>query len=187
MQLLSIAAFAAALVGVGISAEPPVPGYGVDILQWNVEVAPGQTEVLNGTVQQVYEQILQMNPDFRLGDTQLQSRGLRPQKRTSTVQCGIYDPGFTWAIQDGINYLRRVPGKPSEGPGPGNCGQVSCSYNSAIWWCNESPVTKTLKSWDMIANAAQFMLQNCDYVGGLISGQNFDSDNWSTNIGHARC
>lgn len=40
-------------------------------------------------------------------------------------------------IVEGISYLRGVPGSPSNGPGPGNCGRVSCSYESAIWWCND--------------------------------------------------
>jgi len=40
-------------------------------------------------------------------------------------------------IKEGIDYLRGVPGKPVLGPGPGTCKRVSCSYNSAIYWCND--------------------------------------------------
>jgi hypothetical protein len=36
-----------------------------------------------------------------------------------------------------VRYLRRVQGRPRNGPRPGNCGRVSCSYKSAIWWCND--------------------------------------------------
>lgn len=42
-----------------------------------------------------------------------------------------------WAIEKGIAYLRGLNGKPGNGAGPGACGQVSCAYNSAIWWCND--------------------------------------------------
>ena len=40
-------------------------------------------------------------------------------------------------IKIGIEYLRGVPGKPASGPGPGNCGRVSCWGESAIYWCND--------------------------------------------------
>jgi hypothetical protein len=40
-------------------------------------------------------------------------------------------------IINGIEYLGKVRGVPTNGPGPGNCGRVSCSSNSAIWWCND--------------------------------------------------
>ena len=40
-------------------------------------------------------------------------------------------------VNEGINYLLGVDGKPGNGPGPGNCGRVSCSYQSAIYWCND--------------------------------------------------
>ncbi|KAK8028393.1 hypothetical protein PG991_005449 [Apiospora marii] len=185
MQVVSIGALAAALVGLllnpikVVGAESPIPGYGVDILQWKVEVAPGQTEVLNGTVQQVYQQILHINPKFQLGDTHLRSRGVQPQRRTP-IHCNIWETGFRWALQDGINYLRGVGGVPSNGPGPGNFGQVSCSWSSAIWWCNDSPSPKTLGSWDMIADSAQVILDSCFPIDDTIAGQNFESGNWST-------
>lgn len=40
-------------------------------------------------------------------------------------------------IRKGIDYLYKVNGRPKNGPGPGNCGRVSCSNNAAIWWCND--------------------------------------------------
>lgn len=40
-------------------------------------------------------------------------------------------------IQEGIAYLGTVSGTPVEGPGPGACGRVSCSYGGAIYWCND--------------------------------------------------
>ena len=41
-------------------------------------------------------------------------------------------------IDDGIYYLeKKAQGIPGEGPGPASCGRVSCSYNAAIWWCND--------------------------------------------------
>lgn len=52
--------------------------------------------------------------------------------------CGI--PGRKAAkvsyIWEGIYYLDTFDGQPKSDPGPGMCGRVSCSYNSAIYWCN---------------------------------------------------
>src|SRR6187549_519178 len=45
---------------------------------------------------------------------------------------------------EGIAYLRGVSGRPSNGPGPGNCGRVSCGYNAGIWWCNDVGTLFTL-------------------------------------------
>lgn len=56
------------------------------------------------------------------------------------VTCNNYDQALRFRIQEGISHLRGVNGKPRNGPGPGNCGRVSCSYNSAIWWCNDVSV-----------------------------------------------
>lgn len=43
-------------------------------------------------------------------------------------------------VQQGISYLGAIPGTPTNGPGPGSCGKVSCSYNAAIYWCNDASV-----------------------------------------------
>jgi hypothetical protein len=52
--------------------------------------------------------------------------------------CGYGDEGAdVGAIRNGIRYLRGLNGNPTNGAGPGNCGRVSCSYDSAIWWCND--------------------------------------------------
>jgi hypothetical protein len=61
-------------------------------------------------------------------------------------------------LAEGINYLRGVPGNPHHGAGPGTCGRVSCSYGSAIYWCNESNTAKTLSGYNAIANSAQHIL-----------------------------
>ncbi|KAK7947905.1 uncharacterized protein PG986_008791 [Apiospora aurea] len=120
-----------------LAPDPPLPGYGVEPMQWAVEVAPGQTKLLNGTVQQVHEQALRINPEFRLVS---QPQGLhqtqtQAQRRDDRILC--FPPYVVNGWDEGIAYLRRVPGSPSAGPGPGNCGRVSCSNDCAIWWCND--------------------------------------------------
>lgn len=114
--------------------------YGVEEFSWSIEVAPGQVEVLKGTIEEVYGQAAQINPNFRApsnGPTTSQLKDRSLSKRN--VICGNFPAADKGRIQQGINYLNNLPagGRPTNGPGPGNCGRVSCSYNAAIWWCND--------------------------------------------------
>ncbi|KAG8424721.1 hypothetical protein J3458_001492 [Metarhizium acridum] len=58
----------------------------------------------------------------------------------SQVICGTgalgWHPCKVRRIEEGIEYLRGLAGVPRNGPGPETCGRVSCSYQAAIWWCN---------------------------------------------------
>lgn len=47
---------------------------------------------------------------------------------------------FAYTIaNEGIPYLKTVSGhKPKLEHGPDNCDRVSCSWGSAIYWCNEA-------------------------------------------------
>jgi hypothetical protein len=107
---------------------------------------------LNGTIQEVHEELLKLNPawddDYKNNTLELNStisqRSASPNLSTrANFQDAAYFCGGRWhdcdylAILDGVRYLRQVQGRPRNGPGPGNCGRVSCSYKSAIWWCND--------------------------------------------------
>lgn len=116
----------------------PIPGYAIETLQWEVEIAPGWTEVLNGTVQEVYSQILQIEPNFKLASTPRTHPAERESKiERRAINCGTWPLANKGRIQEGISYLNGLVGSPTNGPGPGACGRVSCSYNAAIWWCND--------------------------------------------------
>ncbi|RYP67835.1 hypothetical protein DL771_007012 [Monosporascus sp. 5C6A] len=130
------------------SIEAPIEGYGITELEWKVPVRPGQDPViLNGTVQQVHDQLLELNPEydaeiatFSVSETvtfdtsEVPESGL--ERRDHNV-CKGYPAAFAPDIITGINYLRGVPGTATNGPGPGNCGRVSCLNRNAIWWCND--------------------------------------------------
>ncbi|KAK8076903.1 hypothetical protein PG996_003073 [Apiospora saccharicola] len=155
---------AIAKVAFGVLPDAPLPGYGVEPVQWAVEVAPGQTELFNGTVQQVHEKILQINPKFKLNP---QPRGSLcrelSQSRDNVICLGT--AGFQDAWSDGVEYLRNIPDSPTNGPGPGNCGRVSCSDNSAIWWCNDNTAPLVLERFGRIADAADAILKVCFVPG----------------------
>lgn len=140
-----------------LGAEPPIPGYRVEDFQWQVPTSlDGRTAILNGTIQEVYQQLLQINPAYEEEfGTPEQSRApqyysqiqlehllmLDDIDRNSRSQCGHFDPAREEAVWEGIDHLGHVSGRPVSVPGPGVCGRVSCSYDSAIWWCNDV-------SWD---------------------------------------
>lgn len=117
----------------------------------------GPTVILNGTAQEVYAQLLNLNPNYeaQLGTIDQKAAASAITRRSALLhrkrqhqvvgpywdgdwKCGYGDKGADiGAIRVGVHYLRGLNGRPANGPGPGNCGRVSCSYNSAIWWCND--------------------------------------------------
>jgi hypothetical protein len=51
--------------------------------------------------------------------------------------CDIFPNAYCYYIADQIEYLYGVAGVPKNGPGPGNCGRVSCSWDTEVLWCND--------------------------------------------------
>ncbi|KAK9311125.1 hypothetical protein V1522DRAFT_417417 [Lipomyces starkeyi] len=186
-----------ALTGTGFGLpNPPKDGYGVEELSWKVEVFPGQAHhVLNGTIQQVYNKAMEINPGFQLKPNSAVNKRedvspLEKREQLTNYYCNNFPFANCEPIIDGINYLSSVPGQPVNGPGPGKCGQVSCSYNSAIWWCNDNPTTYTLDGFGDIAYVASIVLQNCGVCNGLISyvaGQQFTAQDWNVIVRDGSC
>lgn len=128
--------------------DSPIAGYRIETLQWSIQMGPGHFEVLNGTIQEVMAQAQEINPNFEIPAVpeaeEKRSVSLAPSsssrlnKRAHEI-CGIFPSASKFRIQEGISYLNRLPAgdRPLLPPGPGACGRVSCSYNSAIWWCND--------------------------------------------------
>lgn len=131
----------------------PLAGREVTVPEWDVEVTPGGEKVtLRGTIEEVHAQLLERNPNWDedfpeqvedLAERDLGEEGFTPiEKRTdfsgSKYFCYARWPTTARArIVEGISYLRRVRGKPSLRAGPGRCSRVSCSWNAAIYWCND--------------------------------------------------
>ncbi|KAK4228548.1 hypothetical protein QBC38DRAFT_474674 [Podospora fimiseda] len=182
-------------------ADSPIPeGFAVVDLEWVVETTPGGPNVtLTGTVQQIHEKLTEINPNWdedfapviakrkaqvlaaRASSTPEANGGL--EKRDWTI-CGAAGRGHKNAglnpIIDGVAYLRTLSGQASRGPGPRSCGQVSCSWDSAIWYCNNNSFTK-LMPWFHIANAAQVLLNECSFKEGgswLLKGERWHDDGW---------
>ncbi|KAK1773127.1 hypothetical protein QBC45DRAFT_398295 [Copromyces sp. CBS 386.78] len=97
------------------------------------------------------------------------------------------------AIWDGIRYLNDVPGHPLELHR--GCGQVSCSYGSAIFWCNEeTDHGLRLKQFGDIADGARAVMESCGkgagVMGKAVTGWDFKSEkgkNWSVVVTGGDC
>ncbi|KAE9363258.1 hypothetical protein N431DRAFT_564814 [Stipitochalara longipes BDJ] len=98
------------------------------------------------------------------------------------------------AIEDGVDYLIGLDATLTNGPGPGNCGRISCSYNSAIYWCNDNDEDYSVNS-AYIATFAQDMLKYCQHCTGtptgqfcVVGGQEFEyDDNYNVIVRDASC
>ncbi|KAI0379511.1 hypothetical protein F5Y04DRAFT_282932 [Hypomontagnella monticulosa] len=96
------------------------------------------------------------------------------------------DPnGIWWArslrISQGIDYLRGKTGRCHMQAGPRVCSRISCSYQSAIWWCNDNDhdITIDCAQW---SDYAQDILNGCQ-DNGQVKGQEFARESWNILVG----
>ncbi|KAK0667505.1 hypothetical protein QBC41DRAFT_304326 [Cercophora samala] len=106
-----------------------------------------------------------------------------PERESFT--CDLpYIAASTRRIGDGIKYLRGLSGTAKNGPGWGNCGRVSCSWSSAIYWCNDNAQEKEV-GWNDIADGAEFLMHSdCVRRKKTVLGQVFFKDKWNVIVRH---
>ncbi|KAK3985896.1 hypothetical protein QBC44DRAFT_403397 [Cladorrhinum sp. PSN332] len=178
----------------------PVPsGYAIVPLTWEVETTPGGPKVtLSGTVEEVHAELLKINPnwdaEFPAPAANATETGTNLHKRDWSV-CGGHTPAHDRnAIWAGADYLRGLSGQAQRGPGPRSCGRVSCSWSSAIWYCNDNSYTKYMP-WFHIANAAEVLIHECSYflneglwfAGWVTAGERWHDDGWFAIVAQDSC
>ncbi|KAF4780808.1 hypothetical protein HER10_EVM0002767 [Colletotrichum scovillei] len=174
--------------------QAPIDGFGIVIPQWEVQAAPGGAKlILAGTVEQVLAELQVINPnyaeDFDL-DFELPSPAVH---KRNDFDSAAFACNVTKAMADqsiivkGSKYLRGVKGKPYHPPGPNTCARVSCSWKSAIWWCNHAQNSRELDSFGVIADGTDHIIQVCKTNGEWIDGQTWHKDKWSVIVGRADC
>ncbi|KAL3459478.1 hypothetical protein BJX64DRAFT_291147 [Aspergillus heterothallicus] len=187
------------IVAFTTALDSPIPGHEIVDLAWDVEVSPGGPHItLNGTIQQVYHELTQLNPEFKLdlsfldedsedddditlSEEELSSPSSPLLKRQSIRDyfCfGRWRSCSRRRIEEGVRYLRGVPGTPSMSPGPGSCGRVSCSHDAAIFICNDNTGFLNLNSWNVVADGADYIRSRC-ISGDQTAGQVFFHENWN--------
>ncbi|KAL4873628.1 hypothetical protein BDV12DRAFT_192070 [Aspergillus spectabilis] len=180
--------------GAVLTSRDPLEGYTIKEPEWEIEVSPGVMITARGTIQQVHEAARKVNPDWdaELEERLKAKRALEEEEgqtvsdisrrdvdfeKDGRVKCGVWEEAGAVNIMDGIRYLEEVEGRPTMGPGPGECSRVSCSWDDAIFWCNDTRDTKTLRSFKDIAIGASAIYSKCTYNSNgpfqSVSGQAF--------------
>lgn len=124
-------------------AAPPLPGYGVEEMQWSFKPPFGQPIFINGTVQDVKHSlgdidIMRTDPNNEVVHPMAPAQERSVAKDTISAQfCGSFPVANSHHISAQIPAITTISGPAVIGPGPGNCAQVSCAENSAVWWCND--------------------------------------------------
>ncbi|KAK0658299.1 hypothetical protein QBC41DRAFT_308244 [Cercophora samala] len=189
-------------------AADPLSNYTMTELQWDMPIIPG--DVSNGTVTvtgTVEDAIAQMEVLYPGWNQTFQSRLPPPATddeddtedgmvyaaadELESFNCNIEgDKIGRSVILTGISYLRGLEGttKPKNGPGPGNCGRVSCSWNGAIFWCNDNNVDKEV-TWGGIADGAQIVADKCrlNPKRRYVRGQAFYKEKWNVIVRRDPC
>ncbi|KAM6536093.1 Hypothetical protein NCS54_00473500 [Fusarium falciforme] len=193
-----------------IASADTIDGMEIVPVKWELELKPGGEVVhLTGTVEEVYPQLLDLNPtydqDWAGHDDETDDKGfVNPEKResdnpasvlwkrstflSSNIKCNTHTWASCYYIRKGIEYLRKVKGKPVNDPG--KCGRVSCSYNSGIYWCNTSSGKKTLNSFGSIADGAQAVHDKCLDPDGQfcwVRGRASHTTNWNVLVTGQQC
>lgn len=124
-------------------------GFKLAETQWDVDIRPGEKITLNGTIESVYAQLLELNPTYETDNaeqiaarlaqlkeetTALQKNQLARRDHTECDHAGFKGSVPASAVWEGVQYLWRVGGE--AWIGPGECARVSCSCSAAIGWCS---------------------------------------------------
>ncbi|KAI2465351.1 hypothetical protein F4781DRAFT_409590 [Annulohypoxylon bovei var. microspora] len=162
-------------------------GYVISNLTWTGNITDNgpQKSFTGSSFWDIEAQIRDVNPGFSWpdpGNDDLASL----MKSEASLTC---DPNNIWwadafRIKEGIEYLSGRTGKCHIGAGPRVCTRISCSYKSAIWWCNDNsePVEENCMLW---SHYAQHILDSCQTNDASVKvrGQQFSTSNWNVMVG----
>ncbi|KAI4861336.1 hypothetical protein F4820DRAFT_452028 [Hypoxylon rubiginosum] len=191
--LSSLSMAAAAIVSPPTNAFNQLPnGYTLGNITWKGNVTNDGPEVsfTGPSFRDIEAQIFQMNPSFTWPEQNTTGLSDFPEKSLGHLTCDLAN--FYWAkkfrIDDGINYLKGKTGRCYIEAGPKVCSRISCSFHSAIFWCNDNdtPLWIDCGLWSQYA---QNIVDACtiDDPSQEVKGQQFDTDNWNIIVGYSEC
>ncbi|KAI1265381.1 hypothetical protein F5Y18DRAFT_50651 [Xylariaceae sp. FL1019] len=151
--------------------------------------------VFTGTIEDVIHQMKEIKgvnfvPDFvRKAEAEIETRIIQaqdvPQPPSTNLQMSCIRDGLSAAllipIRNGVRYLQHLSDSVvcQNGPGPDNCGRISCSDTSGIWFCNENAAPSAPFKCSIFAFYASNIAETCWYDKGmatLTEGQQYDLD-----------
>lgn len=182
-------------------------------LEWRGVLEAGKPEVyLRGAnFEDIEKQAKRLNPKYtiyapRNATAEAEHRARREKimtaeresrlvnRQTQAIHCG-WPPNYAAApdyyeVWQGVYYLQSITGDCRANPGPGSCGRVSCSWDNAIYYCNDNNV----EHWEpcrWIGDVAGSIADSCWYFNGYngfyVHGQAFDYRNWNTIVAWGDC
>ncbi|KAL8419530.1 hypothetical protein RB594_002660 [Gaeumannomyces avenae] len=171
--------------------------------RWDVEIRPGEKISLNGTIESVYAQLLELNPNYEADNAeQISTRLAKLEEETAAAQgkqlakrdhteCWRLRPQVSrGVIEEGIRYLWRVGGDAwIQG---GTCSRVNCSWNSAIGWCSYRAGGERWMSpggFGWIGHAANVVVNDCGNPQGSdsINGQRYHDSHVAVTVDQSYC
>lgn len=124
-----------------------IPGYEIVEMSWEIQAFPdGPNITVKGTIEDAVAEVTELNPNWKTDfdfDNRVAAASTDniPWDEWDRVICRNFPEDFYLkknnALSRGVIYLQHTKGVPKEQPGPRRCGRVSCSYNAAIYWCND--------------------------------------------------
>ncbi|BDD54460.1 hypothetical protein MPDQ_005008 [Monascus purpureus] len=178
------------------ATELKAQGYTIDPLTIIGPVGPdGENITLTGTVQEIHSQLLEINSSYNVSvdvDSFTLDVATKHEKRCpDKILCGLtnYTPANPRPILEGAVYLEGFKGVLCHvEAGPKRCVRFSCSYNSAIWLCNDAP--KELNIWcpDIGYDYVRPILGKCATTSiNRFNGQRFNTDNFNVLVIGDKC
>ncbi|KAK4151292.1 hypothetical protein C8A00DRAFT_45489 [Chaetomidium leptoderma] len=140
--------------------------YHIQDLEWQVEISPGHTITVNGTIEDVATQLHTRNPDWEADHPAVATT----VKRATDFSGGSYFCGARWPYAHLAAYWEGLRA----------CSRVSCSYGSAVYLCNDRTEDLRLDSFERIADGLSYIIGRCTtnaWGTGMVAGQLFHPDN----------
>ncbi|KAI1153711.1 hypothetical protein F4825DRAFT_460965 [Nemania diffusa] len=158
-------------------------GYSAGDIEWSGFEDFDDDQVFTGTIESVISQMRQIKgahytPSF-VSKAENQALAANHDDHVSTflVECGGPDANPR-RIAQGIDYLNHLPDSARCSNKALHCGRISCSWNSAIWLCNERSDPGTDHQCNMFGGYANSILKYCTIndKNPRVSGKNDDNE-----------
>ncbi|GBF65816.1 hypothetical protein TMEN_8534 [Trichophyton mentagrophytes] len=159
-------------------------------------VTPGGENVtLEGSIQEIFHQILKLNPSYKqedfhdTPDSHAHQVGTNLEKRIpGDIICDPSGTKRAWRkhIEEGVAYLKRAPQASLCRVRNRACSRISCSWDSGIFLCNDRD------SWfeefcPVLGNYADEILRGCQQSRTKVAGQKFDPQNYNVLVKFDKC
>ncbi|RCI14767.1 hypothetical protein L249_6914 [Ophiocordyceps polyrhachis-furcata BCC 54312] len=166
------------LAAIVICANAPIDGFSVEAVVWKADMDPANSFILTGTIQDVKQRLIRVNPSWTLSDNDKQTKKTMETDKTADfpgLSCNALPSARTSAVEQAVHDLEHAHQVQLAFPtNRGNyCVTVSCVDDARVWWCSSSPITLHLPdSWKFFALKTRVVMESCAAGdASFVSGQ----------------